>query len=81
MPTVDVRGLSCPAPLIKTKQAISQASAGTPVQVVGDGVIPLGNLKNYLAELGIAFKEMQVDNSTGMDTFVRGGFRVGKIGG
>lgn len=72
MPTVDVRGLSCPAPLIKTKQAISQASAGTPVQVVGDGVIPLGNLKNYLAELGIAFKEMQVDNQEWILSFVVG---------
>ncbi|MCM1169641.1 MAG: sulfurtransferase-like selenium metabolism protein YedF [Bacteroides sp.] len=72
MPTVDVRGLSCPAPLIKTKQAISQAAAGTPIQVVGDGAIPLGNLKNYLSELGIAFKEMQVDNQEWILSFVVG---------
>lgn len=72
MPTVDVRGLSCPAPLIKTKQAISQAVAGTPIQVVGDGDIPLGNLKNYLTELGIAFKEMKVDNQEWVLSFVTG---------
>lgn len=69
MPTVDVRGLSCPAPLIKTKQAIGSHAPGTALQVIGNGDIPLGNLKNYLTELGIAFKEMQVDNSEWILTF------------
>lgn len=70
MPTVDVRGLACPAPLIKTKQAIGRSPAGTAVQVVGDGEVPLGNLKNYLGELGIPFQEMQVDNQEWILSFV-----------
>lgn len=62
MATIDVRGLSCPAPLIKTKRALGQARSGDVFQIVGDGDIPLGNLKNYLTELGIPFKEMRIDN-------------------
>lgn len=61
MATIDVRGLACPAPLIKTKQALDKAEAGSTLQIVGNGEIPFGNLKNYLKELGIAYKETRVD--------------------
>lgn len=61
MATIDVRGLACPAPLIKTKQALDKAEAGSTLQIVGNGEIPFGNLKNYLKELGIAYKETSVD--------------------
>ena len=61
MATIDVRGLACPAPLIKTKQALDKAEAGSTLQIVGNGEIPFGNLKNYLNELGIAYKETRVD--------------------
>lgn len=70
MATIDVRGLSCPAPLIRTKQALKQAAPGSSLQIVGNGEIPLGNLKNYLGELGIDFKEMQIDNSEWILSFL-----------
>ena len=61
MATIDVRNLACPAPLIKTKQALDKAEPGSTLQIVGNGAIPSNNLKNYLNELGINYKEVQVE--------------------
>lgn len=70
MATIDVRGLSCPAPLVKTKKALSQARPGDTLQIAGDGDIPRENLKNYLRELGISFQEMQVGNQEWILAFI-----------
>ena len=72
MATIDVRGLACPAPLIKTKQALDKAEAGSTLQIVGNGEIPFGNLKNYLKELGIAYKETREELPEGIGHRLQG---------
>ena len=55
MKIVDTRGLTCPAPLIKTRQALKEAAADETVRVIIDNKVSLGNVKRYLADNKVAF--------------------------
>ena len=55
MKIVDTRGLTCPAPLIKTRQGLTEAAADEPVQVIIDNKTSLGNVKRYLADNKLTF--------------------------
>ncbi len=55
MKIVDTRGLMCPAPLIKTRQALKEAAADETVRVIIDNKTSLGNVKRYLADNKVAF--------------------------
>ena len=55
MKTVDTRGLTCPAPLIKTRQGLTEAAEGEAVQVIIDNRTSLGNVKRYLADNKLTF--------------------------
>jgi selenium metabolism protein YedF len=55
MKIVDTRGLTCPAPLIKTRQGITEAAADEAVQVIIDNRTSLGNVKRYLADNKLTF--------------------------
>jgi selenium metabolism protein YedF len=55
MKIVDTRGLTCPAPLIKTRQGLTEAAADETVQVIIDNKTSLGNVKRYLADNKLTF--------------------------
>jgi len=55
MKIVDTRGLTCPAPLIKTRQGLTEAAADETVRVIIDNKTSLGNIKRYLADNKVAF--------------------------
>ncbi len=55
MKIVDTRGLTCPAPLIKTRQGLTEAAEGEAVQVIIDNKTSLGNVRRYLADNKLTF--------------------------
>jgi selenium metabolism protein YedF len=55
MKIVDTRGLTCPAPLIKTRQGLTEAAADEAVQVIIDNKTSLANVKRYLTDNKLAF--------------------------
>ncbi len=50
MKTVDTRGLTCPAPLIKTRQGLVEAASGEDVEILIDNPASLSNVKRYLTD-------------------------------
>lgn len=58
MEIIDTCGKPCPAPLILTKQAIQKTRPGDTLKVITDNETSFRNLKNYLKELQIGFKEI-----------------------
>jgi len=55
MKIVDTRGLTCPAPLVKTRQGLTEAAPDEAVQVIIDNKTSLGNVKRYLADNRLTF--------------------------
>ncbi len=55
MKTIDTRGLTCPAPLIKTRQGLNEAAADEDVQVIIDNPTSLSNVKRYLSDNRLEF--------------------------
>lgn len=55
MKTVDTRGLTCPAPLIKTRQGLNEAAPDEDVQVLIDNPTSLSNVKRYLSDNRLEF--------------------------
>ena len=53
MKTVDTRGLLCPQPLIRTREALNGAQPGDRLTVLIDNETALGNVQSYLKELGV----------------------------
>ncbi|HHX75238.1 MAG TPA: hypothetical protein GX699_10090 [Firmicutes bacterium] len=51
LPEVDVRGLSCPEPVIRVKQAI-EANPGGPLTVFSDSFVAAENIRRLAASLG-----------------------------
>ncbi|MDM8003221.1 MAG: sulfurtransferase TusA family protein, partial [Bacteroidota bacterium] len=55
MKTVDTRGLTCPAPLIRTRQGLNEAAPDEDVQVLIDNPTSLSNVKRYLSDNNLNF--------------------------
>jgi selenium metabolism protein YedF len=55
MKSVDTRGLTCPAPLIKTRQGLNEAAPDEPVQILIDNPTSLSNVKRYLTDNKLEF--------------------------
>lgn len=55
MKTVDTRGLTCPAPLIKTRQGLNEAAPDETVQIIIDNTTSLGNVRRYLTDNRLSF--------------------------
>jgi len=55
MKIVDTRGLTCPAPLIRTRQGLTEAAPDEDVQVVIDNPVSLSNVKRYLSDNKLDF--------------------------
>ncbi len=56
MKRVDTRGLTCPAPLIKTRQGLNEAEPDEDVQIIIDNPTSLSNVKRYLSDNRLPFK-------------------------
>lgn len=55
MKTIDTRGLTCPAPLIKTRQGLNEAAPGEDLKVLIDNPTSLSNVKRYLSDNRLEF--------------------------
>jgi len=71
MKIVDTRGLTCPAPLIKTRQGLTEAAPDEAVQVIIDNRTSLGNVKRYLADNKLSFT-VREDGDLAYVTVTRG---------
>lgn len=71
MKTVDTRGLTCPAPLIKTRQGLNEAAPDEPVQILIDNPTSLSNVKRYLTDNKLAFN-VKEEGSVAVVTVTRG---------
>lgn len=64
MKPVDTRGLKCPAPLIKTRQALNEAEEGEALQIIIDNPSSLGNIKRFLNDNKLGFSEKSENGIT-----------------
>ncbi len=71
MKTVDTRGLTCPAPLIKTRQGLNEAEPDETVQIIIDNRTSLSNVKRYLADNRLSFT-VREENELAIVTVARG---------
>lgn len=55
MKIVDTRGLTCPAPLIRTRQGLTEAAPDEAVQVIIDNSTSLSNVRRYLTDNKLSF--------------------------
>ncbi len=62
MKRVDTRGLTCPAPLIRTRQGLTEAAPGETVQVIIDNSTSLSNVKRYLSDNKLSFAVKEEGN-------------------
>jgi len=62
MKIVDTRGLTCPAPLIRTRQGLNEAAPDEPVQILIDNPTSLSNVKRYLADNKLVFSVREEGN-------------------
>lgn len=71
MKIVDTRGLTCPAPLIKTRQGITEAEPDETVQIIIDNPTSLSNVKRYLTDNKMPFRVSEEGNVATV-TLIRG---------
>lgn len=58
MKTVNTCGKTSPTPLIMIQKAIKSASAGDKIEVIADSLETFGELKDYLSDNGVGFREI-----------------------
>ncbi|MFN4132041.1 MAG: sulfurtransferase-like selenium metabolism protein YedF [Caldimicrobium sp.] len=63
MREVDARGLPCPQPVIKTKEALEEISVGEKIKVLIDSEISLNNIEKFLSAKG--HKLLSVEEAKG----------------
>lgn len=66
MKIIDTKGKLCPEPLIMTKNALQQSSAGEPIQIITDNDTACTNLAAYLSELKVP---VQLSSAGSVHTF------------
>lgn len=64
MKSVDTRGLKCPAPLIKTRQALNETEEGEILKIIIDKASSLGNIKRFLNDNKLGFSEKSENGIT-----------------
>jgi selenium metabolism protein YedF len=67
MKTIDAKGLSCPRPLIMTKEALMQADPGQVIRIITDKESSLKNLITYLKDQKM---EPEVTSEQGIHTIL-----------
>ncbi len=71
MKIVDTRGLTCPAPLIRTRQGLTEAAPDEAVQVIIDNSTSLSNVRRYLTDNKLSFS-VKEEGDLAVVTVVRG---------
>jgi len=71
MKIVDTRGLTCPAPLIRTRQGLTEAAPDEAVQVIIDNSTSLSNVRRYLTDNKLSFT-VKEEGDLAIVTVVRG---------
>lgn len=57
---IDVRGLSCPIPVVRTKAAVEKGA--TSLIITGDSQVSKENVSRYLRSAGYTVDEVPVDD-------------------
>ena len=60
MITIDVRGLSCPIPVLKTKQAVKNREKN--FEIISDSNASMENILKYLRSEGYTFTMTEVED-------------------
>ena len=71
MKTVDTRGLTCPAPLIRARQGLNEAAPDESVQILIDNPTSLSNVKRYLTDNRLQFS-VREEGTLSIVTVTRG---------
>lgn len=58
MKTINTCGKTSPTPLIMIQKAIKSASAGEKIEVIADSLETFGELKDYLSDNSVGFREI-----------------------
>ncbi|NLU50257.1 MAG: SirA family protein [Syntrophomonadaceae bacterium] len=61
MGNLDVRGLSCPLPVLRVKQALDAGE--TELDIVGDSAVSRENITRFVQNLGGAVEVVQADGN------------------
>jgi selenium metabolism protein YedF len=62
MQIIDVKGKACPMPLIETKKALDQATAGEPLRILLDSVTSARNVATFLKDNDVEFEQTTTGN-------------------
>jgi selenium metabolism protein YedF len=62
MQIIDVKGKACPMPLIETKKALDQATAGEPLRILLDSVTSARNVATFLTDNDVEFEQTTTGN-------------------
>jgi TusA-related sulfurtransferase len=60
MVTIDARGLSCPIPVLKTKQAVKNGDKD--LEIISDSNASMENILKYLRSVGYNFIVTEVED-------------------
>jgi selenium metabolism protein YedF len=62
MQTIDVKGKACPMPLIETKKALSETTAGEPLSILLDSATSARNVATFLTDNNVEFEQTTAGN-------------------
>ncbi len=62
MKSIDVRGLSCPEPVIRTRKALQELPANESLEVLVETVTSRENVKRTVGQLGYKVKVEAIDD-------------------
>ncbi|HPQ71256.1 MAG TPA: sulfurtransferase TusA family protein [bacterium] len=62
MKSIDVRGLSCPEPVIRTRKALQDLPANESLEVLVETVTSRENVKRTVGQLGYRVKVEPIDD-------------------
>ncbi len=62
MKSIDVRGLSCPEPVIRTRKALQELPANESLEVLVETVTSRENVKRTVGQLGYRVKVETIDD-------------------
>ena len=60
MPVIDARGLSCPQPVLMTKEALNKNKP--PIKVLVDDRTPLQNIMRFASNAGYQVSSVETDD-------------------
>ncbi|MCT4585316.1 MAG: sulfurtransferase TusA family protein [Peptostreptococcaceae bacterium] len=62
MPSIDVRGMSCPQPVLMVKNEIDNIDKNSKFKIITDNNTAMNNIKRFLNSLGIKNIDVEEDD-------------------